>query len=156
MDIRSNDISSLVFRRKTMKGIGNISIDVRSLAVLVEINGKQNMISIAQKTGLTMAQLREVISSLLKQNLIEASPNGVKFLSKHFLESLETELAIAVGPIAEVLVEDAMDDLGFADGRIPYAKAPELIELISRDIQREEKKADFIKNMIDILKSSDR
>jgi hypothetical protein len=155
MDIRSRDISSLVFQRKAMKDIGNISIDSRSLAVLVEINGKQNMVSIAQKTGLNMAQLREVISSLLKQNLIEASTNGVKLLNKSFLEMLEAELAIAVGPIAEVLVEDAMADLGYSDGRIPYSNAPELIELVSRDIQREEKKADFIKNMIDIFKSVD-
>jgi hypothetical protein len=155
MDIRSHDISSLVFQRKAMKDIGNISIDSRSLAVLVEINGKQNMVSIAQKTGLNMAQLREVISSLLKQNLIEASSNGVKILNKRFLEMLEAELAIAVGPIAEVLIEDAMADLGYGNGSIPYSKAPELIELISRDIQREEKKAGFIKNMIDFLKTSD-
>jgi hypothetical protein len=60
-----------------------------------------------------------------------------------------------VGPIAEVLIEDAMADLGYGNGSIPYSKAPELIELISRDIQREEKKAGFIKNMIDFLKTSD-
>jgi predicted transcriptional regulator len=152
MDIQSGDISKLVFKRVTRKDSGNVSIDTKSLEILMEIDGKANLGAIAQKAGMDAATIRAVISGLMKQNLIEPSSNGVKMLGNDFQEVLEAELALAVGPIAEVLVEDAYGDLGLTPGKVPLAKAAGLIELLSRDIQREEKKSAFIKTMIGVVK----
>ena len=152
MDIQSGDISKLVFKRVARKDSGNVSIDTRALEVLMEMNGKQNIGVIAQKTGMNMADMRSVVSGLVKQNLIQPSSNGVRMLGKEFNQALEAELALAVGPIAEVLIEDAVSDLGLKPGQIPLSKAAELVELISRDIQREEKKSAFIKTMIGVIK----
>ena len=152
MDIQSGDIAKLVFKRSARKDSGNVSIDTRGLEVLMEIDGKKNLGAIAQKTGLDMTALRSVISGLVKQNLIQQSSNGVKMLGDEFQKMLESELALAVGPIAEVLVEDALSDLRMKPGQIPYSKAAELVELVSRDIQREEKKSTFIKTMIGVIK----
>ena len=152
MDIQSGDISKLVFKRVARKDSGNVSIDTRALEVLMEIDGKKNLNDIARKTGLDLANMRNVISGLVKQDLIAPASNGFKVLGAEFQQMLETELALAVGPIAEVLVEDALSDLGLRSGQIPMSKAAELVELLSRDIQREEKKSAFIKTMITIIK----
>lgn len=118
----------------------------------MEIDGKKNLNAIAQKTGIGMKDMRTVISNLLNQKLIAPSTNGVKVLSNGFHQKITAELALAVGPIAEVLVEDALADLGLRQGQVPLAKAAQLIELVSRDIQRDDKKSVFIKNMIAIVK----
>lgn len=146
------DISKLIFKRIKGNNSGNISINTHALEVLMEIDGKKNLNAIAQKTGIGMKDMRMVISNLLKQKLIAPSTNGVKVLSNGFHQKITAELALAVGPIAEVLVEDALSDLGVRKGYVPLAKAAQLIELVSRDIQRDDKKSVFIKNMIEIVK----
>lgn len=118
----------------------------------MEIDGKKNLNAIAQKTGIGIKDMRTLISNLLKQKLIAPSTNGVKVLSNGFHQKITAELALAVGPIAEVLVEDALADLGLRQGQVPLAKAAQLIELVSRDIQRDDKKSVFIKNMIEVVK----
>lgn len=152
MSSQSGDISKLVFKRIKGNSSGNISINTRALEVLMEIDGKKNLNAIAQKTGIGMKDMRTVISNLLNQKLIAPSTNGVKVLSNGFHQKITAELALAVGPIAEVLVEDALADLGLRQGQVPLAKAAQLIELVSRDIQRDDKKSVFIKNMIAIVK----
>lgn len=152
MSSQSGDISKLVFKRTSGKSSDNISINTRTLEVLLEIDGKQNLSAIAKKTGLGIREIRSVISNLLKLKLIAPSTNGVKVLSNGFHQKITAELALAVGPIAEVLVEDALTDLGLRQGHVPLAKAAQLIEFVSRDIQREDKKSVFIKNMIAIVK----
>jgi hypothetical protein len=153
MDIQSGDISKLVFKRTARNDSGKISIDHGALEVLFEINGKASLGAIAQKTGLDMANMRSVVSKLVEQKLIVPITNGVKVLGSDFLQALEDELAVAVGPIADVLVEDAFGDMGLPMGQVPFKKAAELVELLSRDIQKEGKKAAFIKNMIGIIRN---
>lgn len=154
MGIQSGDISKLVFKRTASNDSGKVSIDHLALEVLFEINGKASLGAIAQKTGMGMANIRSVITELMKQKLIAPVTNGVKVLGSDFLQALEDELAVAVGPIADVLVEDAFGDMGLPMGQVPINKAAELVELLSRDIQKEGKKSVFIKNMIGIIKNN--
>jgi hypothetical protein len=154
MSSQSRDISRLVFKRISGNYSSNVSINTRTLEVLMEIDGKKNLHDISRKTGIGIKDMRPVISNLLKQKLIAPSTNGVgvKVLTNGFHHKITAELALAVGPIAEVLVEDALTDLGLRPGRVPMTKAAQLIEMLSRDIQREDKKSAFIKNMIDLVK----
>lgn len=155
MDIRSSDISKLVFKRLTPQNSGSVSLDTRALEVLVEIDGKKNLSAISRETGLDIDDLRIVIFDLFKQKLIALVSNGVqsvKCLGFDFQKILTAQLTLSVGPIAEFLVEDALADLDLTPGKIPLAKAAELIEFVSRDIQQEDKRMAFIKTMLGIIK----
>ena len=154
MGTPSNDISKLIFKRTALKESGNVSIDTSALEVLMAMDGKKNLGAVAQSTGLDMATLRTVVSSLAKQKLIELSNNGDKMLGPDFQKILETQLAMALGPIAAVLVEEALADLNLNPGEIPLSRAAELIEILAIDIHREEKKSVFIQNMINIIKQN--
>lgn len=153
MGIQSEDISKLVFKRTASNDSGKVSIDHVALEVLFQINGNTSLDAIAQKTGMDMADVRSIISELMKQKLIAPITNGVKTLGSDFLQALEDEFAVAVGPIADVLVEDAFRDMGLTMGEVPINKAAELVELLSHDIQKKEKKSVFIKNMIGVIKN---
>jgi len=152
MDILSGDISLLVFRRVVLSNMGDISLDSRMLEVLMELDGKKNLGSISKKTGMTTGNLRESVSKLLKLNLIEIVEGTGAFLDNDFMGYLNEQYALAIGPVAEVIIEDAVSDLGYKMSQIPSHKIAELIDLLSAEIQRDEKKEAFKLNMVKRIK----
>lgn len=152
MDVLSGELSGMVFRRIVRKDMGEFSFDNHMLSVLMEMDGRQKIGSVAEKTGLSLADLREIVSKLLGLKLIEPAQAAVKMLDKDFLDTLSTEMSLAVGPIAEVIIEDAVADLGLNLTQVPSQRAAELVELLAREIQRDEKKAEFKQNMIRKIK----
>ena len=70
------------------------------------------------------------------------------FVDKTFLRFITDELYVAIGPIAEVLMEETAIELGFDLFHIPTDNAPEFIDVLSRHILREEKKFSFQKKMV--------
>ena len=153
MDILSGDIVLLVFRRVVRSNIGDFSLDSQMLDVLMELDGKKNLGSIAKKMEMSTGSLREAVSKLLKLNLIENVVEGTgTFLDNDFLGYLNEQLALAIGPVAEVIIEDTISDLGCKMSQIPSHKIAELIDLLSREIQREERKESFKLNMVKRIK----
>ena len=153
MDILSGDIVLLVFRRVVRSNIGDFLLDSQMLDVLMELDGKKNLGSIAKKMEMSTGSLREAVSKLLKLNLIENVVEGTgTFLDNDFLGYLNEQLALAIGPVAEVIIEDTVSDLGCKMSQIPSHKIAELIDLLSREIQREERKESFKLNMVKRIK----
>jgi len=70
-------------------------------------------------------------------------------------EFLSQQLHLAVGPIAEVLIEDAVADLGYSLYQFPSHRAAELVELLARQIQRQEKRTAFEQAMVKKLRDKD-
>lgn len=149
MDVTTGDLSALVFKRVPAQNIGEFSLDGRMLSVLMEMDGRQTVATIAQKLGINMGAIRPVISTLLDLKLIEAGEDALSVVDSEFLEELKRELSLAVGPIAEVLIEDAAADLGgYTPERFPSHRAAELVDLLARQIRREDKMTTFKQNMV--------
>jgi hypothetical protein len=152
MDILSGDISALVFRRAPSKDLGEFSLDSAMLGLLVELDGKRSLAVIARKMGLDAGTLKRVILRLLTMRLVEPVGRRVSPLSNDFFEYLSAELSLALGPIAGVLIEEAVHDLGQARSEFSRRRAPELVDLLARQIQREDKRLTFKRNMVEKLK----
>jgi DNA-binding transcriptional ArsR family regulator len=148
MDISSGEISFMVFRRVTRDDAGEFSLDGQMLSVLMELDGKKAVSEVAKNTGLSMGRIRQTISSLLKLKLIEPVEEAISTLDKDFFDYLKSQLALAIGPIAEVIIEDIVIDLGHSLSQFPSYRAAELVDLSSREIQREEKRNSFKQNMV--------
>jgi hypothetical protein len=152
MDVTSGDLSALVLKRVPAQDLGEFSLDGRMLSVLMEVDGRQSVGAIAQKLGMTLGAIRPVVSGLLDLKLIEAGEGSLSVLDAEFLEHLKSRLALAVGPIAEVLIEDAAGDLGYTPERFPAHRAAELVDLLARQIRREEKMAEFKQQMVNMIR----
>ena len=152
MDVTSGDLSALVFKRVPAQNLGEFSLDGRMLSVLMEVDGRQSVGTIAQKLGMTLGAIRPVVSGLLDLKLIEAGEGSLSVLEAEFLDYLKGRLALAVGPIAEVLIEDAAGDLGYTPERFPTHRAAELVDLLARQIRREEKMAEFKQEMVNMIR----
>ncbi len=153
MVLSSGDISSQVYRPKVRDNLGNFSLDGQKLMILMELDGKATLGTLASKTGLTMGAIREGIAGLLEFGLIEEVERVISPVDSEFFRNLLNELALAVGPIAGVIIEDEVQDLGHDVKSFPSFLATELVERLAGEIRREDKKATFIKKMVSIIQA---
>jgi hypothetical protein len=153
MVLSSGDISSIVYKRKVRDDAGDFSLDGQTLIVLMELDGKATLGALAAKTGLSMGSIRELIAKLLKFGLIEKVEKEIIPVDNDFFRNLLDEFALAIGPIASVLIEDEVHDFGYDVNSFPSYRVTELIDRLAGDVRREEKKAIFIKNMANIIQA---
>jgi predicted transcriptional regulator len=147
MDFSSSELSAMVFRRIVRQDIGEFPLDHQMLSVFMELDGKAPLGAVARKTGLNMSSMREIIARLMQNGLVEKEDQKIIMLDKDFFEYLVVHLSLAVGPIAQVLIEDEVENLGYELSRFPGHRVTELIERLAQEIRREEKKNVFIKVM---------
>ena len=152
MDLSSAGISTMVFKLLLREDRGDFSLDQKMLTVFMELDGQKNLGTVAQKAGLNMGTMREVISKLLQLKLIAKVEEKILYLDNNFIEYLFGQFSLAVGPIAPVLIEDEIQDLGFAVTQFPTQRVAELLDRLSREIRRVEKKAAFKRNMINKIR----
>jgi hypothetical protein len=148
MAFSANDVSALVFRRVVRDDLGKISLDSRMLGFLVELDGKKSVGEIGRLAGIGPEGLRSTIRYLLERGLIEPAGGAMPVLSRDFFHYLNAELAMAVGPLAEILIEDAVEDMGFALTDFPRHRAAELIDSLARQVPRENRRIEFQQAML--------
>jgi len=144
----SSELSDRVFKRTNYKIEGEFSVDGQMLSALMELDGKKTVGAIADRMGLDMRAMHRLIFRLLEIKLIEPVVAAVPTVNGDFFEYLRHQLSTAVGPIAAILIEDGVNDIGHTLSRFPRKHAAELVELLSRDIQREDKRNQFKRNML--------
>lgn len=147
----AGDISSLVFRRVIREDAGEISFDSKMLATFMELDGKKSLAAVARNTGQKMSALREAVAKLLRLKLIEPVTSAISFVDGDFFDRLKKELSLAIGPLAEIVMEDGAGDLGHDLSRFPSRRAAELVELLGREIKREDKRVVFLQNMVNLI-----
>ncbi len=147
MDFSSSELSAMVFKRVVRQDIGEFPLDHQMLSVFMALDGKAPLGVVARKTGLNMSSMREVIAKLMQNGLVEKEDQKIVMLDKDFFDYLMAHLSIAVGPIAQVLIEDEVENLGCELSRFPGHRVAELIDKLAQEIRREEKKIEFIEKM---------
>jgi site-specific recombinase XerC len=147
MDFSSGEISSTVFKRIVRDDIGEYPLDHQMLAVFIELDGKAPLGVVARKAGLNMGTMREIIAKLMQNGLVEKVDKETVTLDLDFFDYLVAQLSLAIGPIAQVLIEDEIHKLGHEISQFPGHRVADLIRNLAREIRRKEKKEVFLKMM---------
>ena len=138
------DIAAMVFRQAAIKITGAFSIDRRTLAILMEFDGCRSVAEIARRLNIDLASISAIVRALSERGLIEPAAEAAKALDQAVMNYLTEQLARAVGPLAVVLVEEEIQDLGYKPDGFPIVRLNELIQRLSASIRKEEKKKDFL------------
>lgn len=152
MIISTGKLLKLVFRRVNRKDLGEFSMDSHMLGLLMEIDGKRTLNQIAQSRGWKLGDIRNAIVRLLELKLIAPVQATVTSVDEDFLDYLRLQLSHAVGPIAEILIEDTIVDLGHSRDSFPANQVAELVDLLAKEIQRDDKAIQFKKNIVEKIK----
>jgi hypothetical protein len=151
-DIFSGDISRLILKRSVRADMGEVSLDSRMLTVLMELDGKKTLGQVAQSLNMNMKTLREIINRIYQMRLCEAAAESMPMLGRDFFNELSSELSKAMGPIADVVIEDEVADMNEDRDRFPAHRAAELVDLLARQVLREERKVAFQQAMVKKLR----
>lgn len=152
MDIFSGDFSALVFKGSVKSDIGEFSLDSLMLKVLMNLDGKKDLASVHRSLNMNMETLKNVLTKLYNLELIIKVEKTVSMLDNNFFAFLQSHLSLAMGPIAELLIEDEVIELGDGSKMIPCNRAAELVDLLARQIPRKEKKIVFQEAMLKKIK----
>lgn len=148
----STKLLKTVFRHVQGDKMGEFSMDGSMLKVLLELDGKRNFQEVASRLGITPEELIPIMKKLLRLNLVEPLPDTDSVLNHDFFKVLSRELSLAVGPIAEFLIDDAISDLGQRRKTFPKKYAAELVVMLARQIKKADKQMVFKRTMLQRIK----
>ena len=154
MDIASTDLAKMFFRKVTPADSNEIRLNADMIRLLMVIDENKDLLQISNEAGMDISMLNQILSKLLKLKLIEPVEKKNRFLSKNFLEDLRLNLSQAIGPMAQILIEDTVAEMELKMSEIPWHQAAELISNIAREIPEENNQVEFKKTMIEIMKKN--
>ena len=147
MDTLSGDISPLVFQLSVKNEPGVVTLDKEMLTVIQELDGKKTIGMVAKNMGLELDKLKGIIAKLLTHGIIALVNQSMPMMKEDFFIYLTDQLSLATGPMAEVLIDEALATLGYNLTNFPKHRVQELIDLLAPRIFREEKRAAFKQNL---------
>ena len=139
------------YRKVIRKDNDAVSLDADMIRLLIAIDENKNLYQIAEEVNVGTAEFKKALSKLLDQGLIEPVQKNIPVLNQSFIQSLRMNLSRAIGPIAEILVEDLAEEIEIDPSAIPVNQAAELITHLSLEISDEENRMQFKKSMLAIL-----
>lgn len=151
MDIGLTGSANLYFRKVIRADNDEISLDADMIRLLIAIDESKSLTQIAEEVNMGNTELKNALSRLLKQGLVEPVQKNLLVLDKSFLEALRINLSKAIGPIAEILIADVAEEMELESSAIPVNQAAELITQLSLEVPDEENQIQFKKSMIAIL-----
>jgi hypothetical protein len=143
--------SDIYYRKVIRTDNEKVSLDADTIRLLIAIDESKSLNQIADEVDLDNTSFRQALSKLLEQGLIEPVPKGVPVLDESFLQSLRINLSKAIGPMAEILIADVMEQMDLDSAAIPVNQAAELITQLSLEVPDGENQIQFKKSMLAIL-----
>jgi len=150
-----DDLSEATLRISDLSGEtdrSEFTMDIDMVRVLVSLDGETPINGIARDMKVPSEQLHDSVEKLIKMGLIEALESKPKVLDRFFFDSLATTMARMIGPIAPILIDDAVADLGHEQSGFPIQRVAELIDALSVEIQHKEKRLAFQQGMMQLIK----
>lgn len=80
------------------------------------------------------------------------APPPASYIHTAFFQDLSMAAAATLGPLAAVIVDDAVEAIGYPRDAFPRQRAPQLVEVIAREIKDDRRRAEFQANMLRILR----
>ena len=151
MDIGLTGRSNMYYRKVIRTDNDEIALDADMIRLLIAIDENKSLNQIAEEVDMGGSEFKSALSRLLEQGLIEPVQKKLMLLDKSFFEMLRVNLSKAIGPIAEILIEDVAEEMQLEPSAIPINQAAELITQLSLEVPDEESQIQFKKSMITIL-----
>jgi hypothetical protein len=147
----SGDLSTQFFKKSIRANTSNITLDSNMIRLLVAIDENKDMAQVANETDMDPITLRTVLSRLLDSGLVEAVEKTVRYLDRTFYDIMRRTLALAVGPMSDLILEDIMADMGISFEKIPVHRAADLVGKVGQQIPDQEDRTRFEGSMLKII-----
>ncbi len=93
-----------------------------------------------------------VTAGLLKLEVVAKAPPLKATVGAPFFQSLLAAVAAAMGPLAEIIIDDAVADMGATRETFPRELVSALAERIASEIRDPEKRVRFQQTMLSMIR----
>ena len=138
----------------------SITLDARDWELIALIDGHRTAAEIARDVGADESDLARILYRMKLGGLIEiaaivsAAPAARATAGPAFFQALTTSVAGALGPLAEIIIDDAVEDLGFTRATFPRDMVGALAERIAGEIRDPDKRVRFQQTMLQMLRGA--
>jgi hypothetical protein len=135
--------------RKSQRGLdAAIDLDDAAGKVFAAIDGLAPLPIVAESAGIGIPVLWRSIAKLTRLGLIEEAAGSTGTMGQPFADKLHQELAKAVGPMSNVLIQSVVKLAKITWPHIPPERARELIDRIVARIPNDSLKEKFHETML--------
>lgn len=106
-----------------------VAVSLRAIHLLQHIDGDRSLDEISLRVGLAIDEVMEATRELYRHGLIARVK--VPMLTRDFLAALTRAAVDIMGPMGEIVVEDALFDLGLTKEAVPEHALPDLLAELS-------------------------
>ncbi len=146
-----------VFQLSASGANGAVSLEPEEWRVLAKVDGERDVSEIAEALTWDELLVSKLLVRLVTNGLLElttgrqAGPTPA--VDGGFFGLLDEQFVEAVGPLGPVIIDDEIATMGETREHFPRARAAELVERISADIEDEGKRALFQQAILGLLRS---
>lgn len=151
MDHTAKTDAELCFRKKIPKDLQTVSLDADMIRLLLAIDENKSLYQIAAEVEMDATALKKALRRLLEQGLIETVQKRFPLLGKVFLDAVRLNLSRAIGPMAHIILEEAVEEMNVDSHGITIDQAAELVNHLALEISGEENRIQFQKTLIPFL-----
>lgn len=153
--IPSND---LVFKLSSKRAPDEIRLKHDAWSVLSQIDGKKTVGDISDELKMGEHETARILYQLFSSGLIEVGMEPQrkekKIANAGFFTFVEEKLTEIIGPVASVILDEEITDMGEEKSSFPVGKVSILVEKLSKDIADDTQRIAFQKTALDALKGS--
>ena len=126
--------------------------DMRTFNILMAIDGKRSVETIAREDHYELEDLVRVVQELAINGSIKpVEADYSDSIRDTFFTQLEEELSRIMGPVSSIIVQENVGQLGSDRSNFPMSRAGELVQLISRNIPDNSQSQAFVTRMTEVL-----
>jgi hypothetical protein len=149
--------TDVVFRLSASGSDGAISLEPEEWQVLAKVDGERDVSEIAETLTWDELLVSKVLLKLVTAGLLEFAvgrqTGPTPLVNGGFFARLEEQFVGVVGPLGPVIIDDEIAAMGETREEFPRARAAELVERISADVEEEGKRARFQQTVLGLLRN---
>jgi hypothetical protein len=113
----------------------SVALPLSALQVLPLLDSKTSLSGIARRLTLSVEDVPAAAQAIVQAGL--ARPQSSADLAPEFIHSLTLLMRDIMGPLADIVMDEALFDLNLSTGPVPQDQLPELLEALGQEISQE-------------------
>jgi hypothetical protein len=146
--------TNMIFRLSNQRSPKEVSLKSLEWAVVTQLNGEKTVGQIGETLSLSDNEVLQIFSNLLDEGLLEyvRAENSDNAPSPAFINRLEKQFKMYVGPIADIIINDTLTELKTSRQYLDKGQIPFFVEILSLQISSQKKRIQFQKDMLNEIK----
>lgn len=144
METSNAEMAGMYFKRIEGVSLSDQGVDIQMFNIVVILDGSRDVQTVAREEGYDLKDLLQKIFRLQELGLVEAVGGRSTYVGRQVMNQLVNNFSMAVGPIASIMIEDILADMGHTTHNLPGHKFTELIRRVREKITDKDLADEFI------------